>query len=43
MFLRQLRVEKVDDGEAGQRLLPQLHFTNWPDQGVPELPDTLIG
>ena len=44
-FFRQLAVEKVenDDEESQCRRLPHLHFTTWPDKGVPDTPDTLNG
>jgi len=42
---RQLAVEKVGENEeeGERRQLPHLHFTTWPDKGVPESPDTLNG
>ena len=42
-FLRQFALEKTDNEGGDRRVLPHLHFTGWPDKGVPEHLDSLIG
>ena len=42
-FLRKFALEKTDNEGGDRRVLPHLHFTGWPDKGVPEHLDSLIG